>query len=229
MSVTSIKNWAEDDRPREKLLLKGKSSLSDAELIAIIINNGTKEASAVQVAQKLLASCDNQLQKLAGLTVKDIQGLKIKGIGEAKSVAIAAALELGIRREVISKKKETIRTSEDAAAFLQAQFQHYAEEVFVVVFLNTGNKIIHYEIVSHGGHSATIVDTKVIMKKALQQNATKLIISHNHPSGNLQPSKADDSVTQKIQEAARLLDIEMLDHIIVSDMGYYSYGDEGRL
>lgn len=227
MPATSIKNWAEDDRPREKMLLKGIDSLSNAELIAILINNGTKDASAVEVAKQLLNSVSNDLQQLGGLSVKEILKLKIKGIGEAKAISIAAALELGIRRDAAYKKKDIIIHSKDIADFLRAKLQYQKREVFAVIFLTRSNKITHYEIVSEGGISGTVADPRIIIKKALAHDAVSIILCHNHPSGSVKPSRQDEELTQKIKNAAIFFDIRVIDHIIVSEDGYYSFADEG--
>ncbi len=229
MQNTSIKHWAEDDRPREKMLLKGIDALSNAELMAILINNGTKEKSAVDVTKELLAAVNNDLQKLTKFSVKEILKLKIKGIGEAKAIAIVAALELGIRREMSEKKKEVILHSKDIADFLRAQLQYKNREVFAVVFLNRANKINHYEIVSEGGITGTVVDPRIILKKALEHNAVNIILCHNHPSGSTRPSRADEELTLKIKDAARYLDVKVVDHVIVSEEGYFSFADEGLL
>jgi len=225
----SIKNWAVDDRPREKLLSKGRSVLSDAELLAIIINNGTREESAVQVCKRLLLAVDNDLNRLGKFSVQEILKLNVKGIGPAKAVAIVAALELGIRRDANIKKKETVGCSEDAAQYLKAKFQHFSEEVFVVLYLNVANKINHMEVVSMGGRTGTVVDIQVVLKKALEHNAAKIICAHNHPSGSLRPSRADEEMTSKLANASQLLDIQLVDHIIISDCGYFSFADEGLL
>lgn len=225
----SIKDWPDDDQPRKKLLLKGADKLSDSELLAILINNGTQSQSAVDVAKALLQSTNNDLQKLATLSVKELVKRKVKGLGEAKAISIAAAMELGIRRNASGKKKDMVTHSRDIADFLRASLEHRPQEVFAVVFLNRGNKITHLEIVSEGGISGTIADPRVILKKALEHNATALILCHNHPSGNTRPSKADEAVTQKIKQAASLLDIHIMDHIIVSSEGYFSFADEGLL
>jgi len=198
-------------------------------LIAILIKNGTKEKSAVDVAKELLAAMGNELQQLGKLSVKEIVKLKVKGIGQAKAVAIAAALELGIRREAADKKKEFILHSRDIAEFLRAKFQYMKREIFVVVFLNRANKIMHHEIVSEGGITGTVADPRVILKKALEHDAVNIILCHNHPSGSVKPSRQDEELTQKIKEAARYLDIKVVDHIIVSEDGYYSFADEGIL
>jgi len=229
MPNTSIKNWAIDDRPREKLLLKGYNVLSNAELLAILINNGTKDKSAVDVAKALLAAVDNDLQKLGKLSVKDILKLKVKGIGEAKAITIAAALELGLRRDVAEKKLDVVIQSRDVAAYLRAQFQYKKHEIFAVLFLNRANKIKHSEVISEGGITGTVADPRIILKKALENDAVNLILCHNHPSGSLKPSRADEELTKKITEAASYFDIKVLDHIIVSEEGYYSFADEGLL
>lgn len=229
MQGTTIKHWSEDDRPREKMLLKGAEALSNAELLAILINNGTREKSAVDVCKEILAAVGNELQQLGRLSVKEIVKLKVKGIGEAKAVAIVAALELGIRRETADRKKEVILHSKDIAEFLRAKLKYMKREVFAVVFLNRANKVMHHEIISEGGITGTVADPRVILKKALEHDAVNLILCHNHPSGSVKPSRQDEELTQKIKEAARYLDIKVMDHIIVSEDGYYSFADEGLL
>jgi DNA repair protein RadC len=229
MEKNSIKNWAVDDRPREKLAVKGAESLSNSELIAILILNGTVDKSAVDLAKELLAAVGNDLQKLAKLSVKDMVKLKIKGLGPAKAITIAAALELGIRRNMADKKKEVILSSKDLAAYLQAQFQYKKHEVFAVVFLNRANKINHFEIVSEGGITGTVADPRIILRKALEHDAISIVLCHNHPSGSLKPSRQDEEITQKIKEASKYFDIRVMDHIIVSEEGYYSFADEGIL
>ncbi len=229
MDKLSIKDWAEDDRPREKLILKGAASLSNSELLAILINNGTKDKTAVDLAKELLTSVDNDLQKLGKLSVQDYLQFKIKGLGAAKSITISAALELGIRRDSAIKKKTSIFSSSDIAEYLRAQLQYKKQEVFAVVFLNRANKILHHEIISEGGITGTVADPRIILKKALEHNATAIILSHNHPSGNLKPSRQDEELTYKIKEAAKYFDIIITDHIIVSDEGYFSFADEGIL
>jgi DNA repair protein RadC len=225
---TSIKNWAEDDRPREKLLKKGAPALSNSELIAILINNGNKDKSAVDLAKDILKLGHDNLVELGKLTLKDLQ--KVKGIGEAKAITIAAALELGRRRQAASTlEKPVVRTSREVAEYLQALLKDYTYEVFAVLFLNRANKINHFEIISRGGLTGTVADPKVILKKALEEDAVSIVLSHNHPSGNLKPSRADEDLTHKIKEAARYFDIKVLDHIIVSEEGFYSFSDEGLL
>lgn len=225
---TSIKNWALDDRPREKLLTKGAPALSDSELLAILINNGHKEKSAVALAKEILQIGNNNLNELGKLTLKEFQ--KIKGIGEAKAITIAAALELGRRRQSAPFLEKTIvRTSRDLALYLRNNIKDYNYEVFGVLFLNKANKINHFEIISRGGITGTVADPRIILKKALEENATSLVLCHNHPSGNLKPSRADEELTNKIKEAAKYFDIIVMDHIIVSEEGYYSFSDEGIL
>jgi len=227
--MSGIKDWAEDDRPREKLMLKGVQSLSDSELLAILINNGTVQKSAVALAKELLLACNNNLNRLGSLSYQQIVQFKIKGLGPAKAVTIAAALELGIRRDSEEKVVQKITSSKDIAAYLQSLLQYKDHEVFVVVFLNNANKMIHHEEISKGGITGTVADPKLIMKQALMYNAVSIILCHNHPSGNLKPSRADELITQKIVQAASYLDIKVQDHIIVSHEGYYSFADEGIL
>ena len=229
MRKISIKEWSEDDQPRKKLLRKGPPSLSNSELLAILINTGTPNTSALDVAKKLLQSSNNDLQKLAGLSVQGMVKQKVKGLGEAKAVLIAAALELGVRRNASDHIRDRITKSDDIANYLRATLEYRKQEVFAVVFLNRGNKITHLEIISEGGMTGTVADPRIILKKALEHDATAIILCHNHPSGNLKPSKADELLTQKIKQASALLDIHVMDHIIVSNEGYFSFADEGYL
>ncbi len=229
MRKISIKDWSEDDQPRKKLLRKGPPSLSNSELLAILINTGTPNTSALDVAKKLLQSANNDLQKLAGLSVQGMVKQKVKGLGEAKAVLIAAALELGVRRNASDHIRDRITKSDDIANYLRATLEYRKQEVFAVVFLNRGNKITHLEIISEGGITGTVADPRIILKKALEHDATAIILCHNHPSGNLKPSKADELLTQKIKQASALLDIHVMDHIIVSNEGYFSFADEGYL
>ena len=225
---TSIKNWAIDDRPREKLLTKGAAILSDSELLAILINNGNKEKSAVDLAKDILKLGGQNLNELGKLSLKDFQ--KIKGIGEAKAITIAAALELGRRRHATSALEKTvIKTSADIAQYMLTRIKDFGYEVFAVLFLNKANKINHFEIISRGGLTGTVADPRIILRIALEQGATSLVLCHNHPSGNLRPSKADEELTDKIKMAARYLDILVMDHLIVSEEGYFSFADGGLL
>jgi DNA repair protein RadC len=229
MKNSGIKAWAIDDRPREKLLSNGPSSLSNSELLAILINNGNKDKSAVDLSKELLQQVNNDLKKLGSLSVKDIIKLKIKGIGPVKAISIAAALELGVRRDAANNKRAVITNSSDVANYLKALLQYEKTEVFAVVFLNNSNKIQHHEIISKGGITGTVADPRIIIKKALEHDSVSIIICHNHPSGNIRPSSADKQLTQKIKEAAVYFDIKLLDHIIVGEEGYFSFADEGLL
>ncbi|MFC4262224.1 DNA repair protein RadC [Ferruginibacter yonginensis] len=225
---TTIKNWAIDDRPREKLEQLGADKLSNSELLAIIINNGNTEKSALDLAKDILKLCNDELDLLGKLTLADLQ--KIKGIGIAKAVRIAAALELGNRRnagDIINKIQ--FKSSADVAKYLSYQLKDKLHEVFAVLFLNQANKVKAFKIISSGGITGTVADPRVILRHAIEESATNLILCHNHPSGNLTPSKADHDITQKIKHAASFLDIKVLDHIIVSDEGYYSFADEGLI
>lgn len=224
----SIKQWAKDDRPREKLLLKGAENLSNSELIAILIHNGTKEKTAVDLGKEVLKLGKDNLNELGKLTVKEL--MKIKGIGAAKAITIAAALELGRRRQAsASLEKAVVSTSKEIANYLRSALKDFRHEVFAVMFLNQANKVNHFEVVSEGGITGTVADPRIILKKALEHDAVSVILSHNHPSGSLKPSRADEMLTNKIKEAAKYFDIRVIDHIIVSEDGYYSFADEGLL
>lgn len=224
----SIKQWSKDDRPREKLLSAGAENLSNSELLAILIHNGTRQKTAVDLAKEVLKLGKDNLIELGKLSVKEL--MKIKGIGEAKAITIVAALELGRRRQASAAlEKTTIKTSSDIALYLQTKLKDHRHEVFAILFLNRANKVNHFEIISEGGITGTVADPRVILRKALEQDAVNIILCHNHPSGSLKPSRADEELTQKIKEAARFLDIAVLDHLIVSDRGYYSFADEGLL
>ncbi|TDH25505.1 DNA repair protein RadC [Segetibacter sp. 3557_3] len=229
MEKQTIKNWAADDRPREKLMQKGSGALSNSELLAILILNGSVDKSAVDLAKELLGAVQNDLNKLGRLSVKDMVNLKLKGLGPAKAVSIAAALELGIRRKMAETKKEVILSSRDLAEYLRAQFEYKKHEIFAVVFLNRANKIRHFEVISEGGITGTVADPRIILRKALEHDAVNIVLCHNHPSGSLKPSRQDEELTQKIKEAARYFDIRVMDHLIVSDEGYFSFADDGIL
>lgn len=223
-----IKSWAKDDRPREKLLIKGVQTLSNAELLAILLRTGDSRKTALGLAQELLSSVNQDLIALSRLNVKDYT--KIKGIGEVKAITLVAALELGRRRQAGSlQEKPCIRSSKDAAGLLQPLFADLRHEIFAVVFLNQANRVNHYEVISQGGMSSTVVDPKIIIRKALEQDAVKIILCHNHPSGNLQPSDEDQKLTRRLCDAATLLDMKVLDHLIVSTQGFFSFADEGLL
>ncbi len=224
----SIKSWPIDDRPREKMQAKGAAALSNSELLAILINNGNKDKSALEIAKDILQLSHNNLDELGKLSLKDLQ--KIKGIGTAKAITIAAAMELGRRRTNSDfLNKTVVRSSGEIASYLKVVLKDHPHEVFAVLFLNRANKILHFEIVSSGGLTGTVADPRIILKKALETGATSIVLSHNHPSGSLKPSRADEELTQKITQAAFYLDIRVLDHIIVSDEGYFSFADEGLL
>jgi DNA repair protein RadC len=197
-------------------------------LLAILIHNGSREKTAVDLAKDILKLSKDNLSELGKLSVKDL--MKVKGIGEAKAISIAAALELGRRRQTTGTlQKKIITTSNDIADYLMAKLKDYRHEVFGVIYLNRANKINHFEIVSEGGITGTVADPRIILKKALEEDAVSIILCHNHPSGSLKPSRADEDLTHKIKEAAKYFDIRVLDHMIVSDAGYFSFADEGLL
>ncbi len=224
----SIKEWSKDDRPREKLLYSGAENLSHSELLAILIRNGTRQQSAVELARELLKLAKDNLVELGKLSIAEMT--RVRGIGTTKAVQIAAALELGRRRQNQQPlQKLAITSSRDIATYLQVKLKDLRREVFGVLYLNRANKINHFEIVSEGGITGTVADPRVILRKALESDAVNLILCHNHPSGSLRPSRADELLTEKIREAASFLDIKVIDHIIVSDDGYYSFADEGLL
>lgn len=227
-SPFSIKNWAEDDRPREKMLLKGKKALSNAELIAILIGSGNSNESAVNLAKRILSSIDFNLQKLAKMRINEFT--QFKGIGIAKAVSIVTALELG-RRHRLQQALELpkITKSKDAFNTMQPIIGELNHEEFWVVFLNNAQKIIETEQQSKGGLTSTVIDIRLIFKKALEINATKMILCHNHPSGMLQPSNEDISVTKKLKDAGKTLNIQVIDHLIITENAYFSFADEGIL
>ncbi len=225
----TIKHLAEEDRPREKLMLKGTSALSDAELIAILIGSGNTQETAVQLSQRILSSVQHNLNELGKLSIKDLTGFK--GIGEAKAIAIIAATELGRRRktsETIQKTK--IKSSNDAYQELLAELSDKPYEEFYILLLNRANEVIAKINVSKGGTTGTVVDGKIILKHAIETpRCCGLILAHNHPSGNLNPSEADIKITNNLKTAASLIDLHLLDHIIVGDKAYFSFADEGML
>ena len=227
-SSTSIKNWAIDDRPREKLLNKGRESLSDSELLAILIGTGSRNKSAVELAKEVLSMGKNNLNELGKITLKEL--MSIKGIGEAKAITVAAAVELGRRRQISGFLNKTfVRSSNELAEFLKIKLKDYSYEVFAVIFMNKSNKINHFEMISKGGLTSTVADPRIIFKKAFDVEATSIVLCHNHPSGSLKPSRQDEELTYKLKEASKYLDIQVIDHIIVSDEGYFSFSDEGLL
>ena len=224
-----IKDWARDDRPREKLLDKGAQALSDSELLAILVP-GTRKHNAIDQAREVLKGSQNNLQILGKRSVHDLLKMKIEGFGLAKACIIVAALELGRRRNAgLSPEKIIISDSKSAAAYLQPQLADLTNEVFGVLYLDQSGGLKLFKIHSQGGITATTVDPRLIFKKALEEEAVSIIVAHNHPSGSLQPSKADQTLTEKIREGATLLDIKLLDHIIIGNQGYFSFANEGLL
>jgi DNA repair protein RadC len=224
----SIKHWAINDRPRERLLLNGIHSLSDSELIAILLRTGTKKITAVELARQLLVKVENNLNKLGKLSVSDL--MKLKGIGEAKAITLVAALELGKRRKLAENPDNTaIKCSKDIFEIFHALLSDLPHEEFWVLMLNRSNRIIEKVKISQGGVAGTVIDKKLILRIALENLASSIVLCHNHPSGNLNPSQSDIEITNHINDAAKLMDIKMLDHIIIADKGYFSFLDEGLL
>ncbi len=223
-----ILSWAEEDRPREKLLLKGKASLSDAELIGILIGSGTRSLSAVDLSKLILKEVNHNLHELARMSVSDLQ--KFKGIGEAKAISIVSALELGRRRKDSDHSKRTrITSSHDAYQCMQAELLDQPNELFWILILNRANDVLKKVPISSGGMAGTVADPKVIFKAALEHRACSIILMHNHPSGNTKPSQADIQLTKKLKEGGNLLEIPVLDHLIFTDNAYFSFADEGIL
>lgn len=221
----TIKKWAVEDRPREKLLTKGKNSLSNAELIAILLGSGTRSLSALDLARKILQENDNSLNELAGLGIKDLK--RFKGIGEAKAVTIVSALELGRRRKPAFRTlKPKLMASNETYELMKSDLQDLKHEEFWVVLLRRSHEVINKYMISSGGVSGTLVDPKLIFKKAVDELASAIILIHNHPSGNKMPSQSDVRLTRKIQAAGKLLDIAVIDHLIFTDEGFYSFSDE---
>ncbi len=224
----SIKNWSQDDQPREKLRDKGKAVLSDAELVAILIGSGNRQESAVALCKRILGSVDNNLSALGKLSIKQL--MTFKGIGEAKAISITAALELGRRRrggEALDKKK--ITSSVSVFEFMQPIIGELPHEEFWIVYLNNSNKVIQKNQLSKGGITGTLVDVRLALKTALEVGATGIILAHNHPSGTLKPSEADKQLTKKLKIAAESLDIKVLDHLIITENAYFSFADESLL
>ncbi len=220
----SIKSWADDDKPREKLLHKGRSVLSDAELLAILIGSGSRDESAVSLAKRILKSANNNLSVLGKISIRQL--MQFKGIGEAKAVAIAAALEVGRRRREEQEIKVTkISCSEDVYAVLQPILGELEHEEFWILYLNNANTILHKSQLSKGGITGTLVDSRLVLKKALELGAVSLVLAHNHPSGILKPSEADKKITVKLQTAAQALDIKVLDHLIITEKAFFSFAD----
>lgn len=229
MNKLSIREWAIEDRPREKMLLKGIASLTDAELLAILIGSGNQVETAVQLSQRILNTVENNLNALGKLSAKELIA-GFKGIGEAKAITICAALELGKRRRYCEPARRiTLQTSHDAYALFHPILCDLPYEELWVALTNRSNKVIGKTKISQGGVSETSADLRIILKTAINGLATGILLCHNHPSGNVQPSLQDDTLTQRLQNAAKLMDITLLDHLILSDNAYFSYADEGRL
>ena len=227
-SSISIKNWSEDDQPREKLLKKGKAALSDAELVAILIGSGNREESAVGLCKRILSSVGNKLNQLGQLSISQL--MAFKGIGEAKAISIAAALELGRRRRAEAALKQfKITSSKSVFELMQPLIGELSHEEFWIIYLNNSNKVIDKLQLSKGGITGTIVDTRLVLKQALQLAAVAIIMVHNHPSGTFKPSQADKDITQKLKVAAQSLDIRVLDHLIITQCAYFSFADEALL
>lgn len=222
-----ITQWSEDEKPREKLLFKGKNSLSNAELIGILLSTGTKTKSAVDLGREILSLAQNDLNSLARFNVNEFQ--KVCGIGEAKAITIIAAVELGSRRNLTEAVKQKITSSRQAFEILQPLIGHKHYEEFWLLFLNRANYLIAYKQISDGGITATVADLRRIFKASLEENATSIIIAHNHPSGNLNPSEADKILTHRLREAGVIMDIPVRDHLIICANGYFSFADEGLL
>lgn len=228
LTPLKIKSWSPEDRPREKLLAKGTPALSDAELVAILLGTGTPTISAVELAKRLLQTVGNDLHELARLTAKDL--MTVKGIGEAKAITIIAALELGRRRrESEPEDKPRVSGSRDCFNILRAHLQDLQHEEFWIILLNRANRLIRKHQISQGGVAGTVADPKIIFKLAISELASGIILAHNHPSGNLTASHADMDLTKKIRDAGKLLEIQVLDHLIVAGQKYFSFADEGLL
>lgn len=223
----SIKHWSEEDKPREKLLTKGKQYLSDSELLAILVGSGSRGESAIALCQKILQKYDHNLSKLARASVKEL--MSFKGIGEAKAITIVAAIELSNRRKYENSTIEIVKSSEDAHKILAPLMMDLHHEEFWIILLNRAGKVISKKKMSVGGVTATIVDVRIIFKEALENQATSIVLAHNHPSGNNQPSLDDMKLTKKIIEAGKLFDISILDHIIICENQYYSFSDNGKM
>ncbi|MFN3755750.1 MAG: RadC family protein [Flavobacterium sp.] len=224
----SIKFWAEDDRPREKMILKGRESLSDAELLAILLGSGSKNESAVDLSKRMLQSVDNHLNSLGKMSLKQL--ITFKGVGEAKAVTIAAAMELGRRRRMEEARQlPKISTSKTVFEIMHPMLSDLPHEEFWVLYLNNSNKVIYKSLLSKGGITGTVVDLRLIFKTALEQHAVGIILCHNHPSGRLEASEADKKITQKIKTAAVHLEIHLMDHLIITETSYLSFADQGIL
>lgn len=228
MKKLTIKYWALDDRPREKLLIKGKSSLSDSELIAILIGSGNRDETAVELSKRILESVDYNLNKLSALSAEQL--MRFKGIGLAKAISILTSLELGKRRQYEpSRKIRKINSSNDVFQLMSPMFYDKEFEEFWVIYMNNFNKVLSKEMCTRGGLTSTIVDKRLVFKRALELSAVSIIVCHNHPSGNIKPSISDKELTKKIKEAGDSLDIRLLDHLIITEKSYFSFADHGEI
>lgn len=223
----TIKAWAEEDRPREKLLNLGRRVLSDAELIAILIGSGSRQETAVELSKRILHSLNNDLDKLGRLSIAELS--KFKGIGQAKAISIVAALELGRRRKAVDVKPIKITCSRNVRDLMHTSLADLLHEEFWILVLNRSNKVLSKHLISKGGQAGTVADPKVIFKTAIENHASSIILAHNHPSGNPEPSAADVQLTKKLCSAGIMLDIPVLDHLIFTNVGYYSFADESML
>ena len=224
----SMKSWSQDDQPREKLLSQGKKSLSNAELLTILIRTGSKGESGLSLCQRILGDHQNDLYKLGSLSVKDL--MQYKGMGEAKAITVVAALELGRRRQQAEmKEKKVIASSKDAYQYIAHRLQDIPFEEFWVILLNRSLKVIREVRISSGGIHATVVDPRIVLKYAIESLANSMILVHNHPSGTLRPSQEDKKLTSKLKEAGKFMDVKVTDHLIITDNGYFSFADEGLI
>ena len=228
MYTNSIKSWSVNDRPREKFIQKGKETLSDTELIAILIRSGTRDRSALVVARDIMLLANDNLSSLAKMNINDF--ISVKGIGNTKAITLMAALELGRRRRLSeAEQRAVVSSSKDAYDLMKPLLEDLEIEQFWVLYLNNANKVLAKLNLSKGGITATLVDVRLLLKRALELNSTGLILCHNHPSGTLRASEADCKLTEKVKVSAKLMDIQLLDHIIVTDQSYFSFADEGRI
>jgi DNA repair protein RadC len=226
----AIKNWAKEDQPREKLIIKGPEALSDSELLCLLIGNGSRRLDAMDLARQVLRRSGTDLRTLAKWSIQDLLKLKLEGFGIAKAAAFVAAFELGRRRHAgRNPVKPVFKDTKSGAGYVQPLLADYPHEVFAVLYLDQANRLKHEEVISRGGITATYVDPRIIFKTALREAAVSILVAHNHPSGSLRPSRADEILTNRIKEGANYLDIKLLDHIIVGPQGYFSFADEGLL
>ena len=231
LSSLRIADLGDDDKPREKAISKGVDHLTNTELLAIILGSGMKGMSVIDLSQKILNANENKLSRLSRMSVHELM-TKFKGIGEAKAISLLAAIELGTRcvnSQAFENEEPRVRQSRDIYSYMKQRLERKPHEEFWVLFLNTSGKIQAAEIIGQGGIASTAVDVKLILKKALDKLSSSIALIHNHPSGNLVPSIQDDNLTRKISEAAKAIDLRVIDHVIISSTGYYSYSDEGRL